>query len=330
LPIPPFLTHPFENDFDIGDELGSGSFSVVKLAISKKDGKKYAAKIIDKGNDDPKKLEMVKSEGRILNAIDHPNVISLNSLYETPTTFIMVLELVTGGELFDKIVELQFYSEKDASKITRQLLSSLAHMHSRNIVHRDLKPENLILSSHEPDADIKLADFGLAEFIPGGVPSLTSAVGTPGYISPEILLTLEGGPPYGPSTDMWSTGIILYILLCGFPPFYEEDEEDLYDAIIEGNFSYPDPYWTQVSDSAKDLISKMLVVDPKVRITAEQALEHPWVKGETAKSDHMDTAQIELRKFRARQRLKGAIHAVRAMKKLGGIAAALKKKEAKA
>jgi len=325
LPLPPFRTDPIEEEFGISDELGSGSFSVVKLCTHKHTGLKYAAKIIDQEKGDIKKLEMVKSECRILGAISHPNVISLHSLYQTSTHYIMVLEIVTGGELFDKIVELQFYSEKDASKITQQLLSALHHMHSRNIVHRDLKPENLLLSSHQPDADIKLADFGLAEFLPNGQPCLTSAVGTPGYISPEILLTLEGGPPYGTATDLWSTGVILYILLCGFPPFYEEDEEDLYDAIIVGTYEFPEAYWSQVSDSAKDLIQKLLVVDPKQRYTAEQALAHPWVKGETAKSVHMDTAVSELKKFRARQRLKGAIHAVRAMKKLGGLAAALKK-----
>jgi len=325
LPHPTFKGDTFESDYDGAEELGSGSFSVVKLCVNKKNGKKYAAKIIDRGNDDPKKLEMVISESKILQAVHHPNIIELVDLYQSPSHYIMVLELVTGGELFDKIVELQFYSEKDASKVTQSLLSSLEHMHSKNIVHRDLKPENLLLSSSNPDADIKLADFGLAEFLPEGVPSLTSAVGTPGYLSPEILLTLEGGPPYGTSTDMWSTGVILYILLCGFPPFYEEDEEDLYDSIIEGKFSFPDPYWSKVSDSAKDLITKLLVVDPNHRISSKQALEHPWVRGETALGDHMDTAVAELKKFRARQRLRGAIHAVRAAKKFGGLVAALKK-----
>eukprot|EP01098_Paradermamoeba_levis_P003749 TRINITY_DN1667_c0_g1_i1.p1 TRINITY_DN1667_c0_g1~~TRINITY_DN1667_c0_g1_i1.p1 ORF type:complete len:366 (-),score=157.56 TRINITY_DN1667_c0_g1_i1:122-1135(-) len=306
-----------EDFYEIGDLLGSGSFAEVKRGKNKQNGEIYAIKMIEKKTiSSPDRMDMVFVEMKILLAVDHDNIVRLKEIFEGSDVYYIVLELISGGELFDKIVQLQFYSEKDASRIIRQVLAAVQHLHERNIIHRDLKPENLLLSSSAEDANIKLADFGLSEIVDGDDVLLKRAVGTPGYIAPEVLLALEGGAGYNKPVDLWGIGVILYILLCGFPPFYDEDEEALYDSIIVGKFTYPEPYWTNVSDSAKDLINRMLVVDPAERLTAAECLNHPWVQGSSAPDKNLDGTVEELKKFRAKQKFKGAILATMALKKL--------------
>eukprot|EP01097_Dermamoeba_algensis_P000578 TRINITY_DN11_c0_g1_i1.p1 TRINITY_DN11_c0_g1~~TRINITY_DN11_c0_g1_i1.p1 ORF type:complete len:338 (-),score=85.80 TRINITY_DN11_c0_g1_i1:30-1043(-) len=309
---------PIEAEYELLEVLGSGSFAEVKKAKHKATGEVFAAKIIDKSTlNTPDRMDMVFVEMKILLLVNHENVVKLKEIFEGPKSYFLILELITGGELFDKIVQLQFYSEKDASRVIRQILSAVKHLHDKHIIHRDLKPENLLLSSHDADANIKLADFGLSDVVESDKVLLKRAVGTPGYIAPEVLLALEGGPGYNIPADIWGVGVILYILLCGFPPFYDEDEEALYDSIIDGGFSYPEPYWTGISDSAKDLINKMLVVDPSRRLTAEECLKHPWVQGSAAPGEkHLDGTIEEMKKFRAKQKFKGAILATMAAKKL--------------
>jgi len=298
----------------VTETLGSGSFSTVKLAYDRVTENKYAIKIIDKKKFGAKKeeLAMIQTEIEIMRMIEHPNIISLHEVFEDKTTkkIYLVMELVTGGELFDRIVEKGSYSEKDASELISKVISAVRYLHKKGIIHRDLKPENLLYASQEEDAEIKLADFGLSKIVgldeEAAVTNTTC--GTPGYVAPEVL-RMKG---YDKSVDMWSIGVILYILLCGFPPFYEENTAKLFQTIMDGKYDFPDPEWTNISDSAKDLIQRSLTVDSKKRITADEALEHPWILGYTAKEDKLDNSVIDKlkRSQTARRRLKGAINAV--------------------
>lgn len=324
------VRHPKNEDirehFDIGEELGHGSFSVVHLCTRKTDGKQSAVKIIDKSKLGDK-IEMIELEVKILEvAGSHPNIVVLEEIFETETHVFLILEIVNGGELFDKIVELQFYSEKVASQLIAQVMSATVHLHEKNIVHRDLKPENLLLESDKDDSPVKLADFGLSAFAKPG-DKLTKAVGTPGYIAPEILMTLdEDLDGYNVEVDEWSIGIIMYILLCGFPPFFSEDDDECFDMIIAGEFDFPSPYWDNVSEDAKDLLRKLLVTDPAKRLTAADALKHPWLVS-AAPDVALSENQASLKKFVAKQRWKKAINTTIAINKFA--AWGQRKKEAR-
>jgi len=213
---------------------------------------------------------------------------------------------------------LSHYSEKEASKIISQVLAGVQHLHTNRIVHRDLKPENLLLSSKDIDADIKITDFGLSEIFEEGQPmQMSRAVGTPGYLAPEILELLDNGKPYSKEVDLWSIGVILYILLCGFPPFYGDNDDEVYDKIVAGEWRFLSPYWDDVSQSAKDLITNLLELNPTKRFTAEQALSHPWIAARDRNSEaHLGTTISELKKFNAKRKFKGAILAVKALNKM--------------
>jgi len=174
--------------------------------------------------------------------------------------------------LFDRIVGKGSYKEKDAAFLIKQLVESLAYLHAKDIVHRDLKPENLLLKSKDDDTVIKLADFGLSKIV-GQEVMMQTACGTPGYVAPEVLKATG----YGKEVDMWSVGVITYILLCGFPPFYQDNIPLLFESIMTADYDYPAEYWDHISDSAIDFIDSLLVVNPKKRLTAEQALQHKWL-----------------------------------------------------
>jgi len=260
--------------YDIGEELGRGAFSIVKLATSKKDGSKWAVKIIDKksaGQD----MDRLETEIEILKKVSHPNIICLKDIYDTKLMFYIVTELVTGGELFDKIVEVGNYSEKDAALLVQKMVDAIGYLHHLGIVHRDLKPENLLLKDGSNITEVKIADFGLSKIV-GQKVMMQTACGTPGYVAPEVLQA-QG---YGPEVDLWSIGVITYILLCGFPPFYHEELPELFEQIMSADFDFPEEYWDSVSNEAKDFIKKLLVVKPQDRMTVEQALKHPWIQGQ--------------------------------------------------
>jgi serine/threonine protein kinase len=209
------------------------------------------------------------------------------------------MELVTGGELFNRIVELGAYTEEMAVKVVRSLLDAVAYLHSLNIAHRDLKPTNLLLKSVDDDSDVKIADFGLSKIL-GENALMQTACGTPIYVAPEVL----SGEAYEREVDLWSIGVIMYILLCGFPPFFNDgtDVGMLFDQIMTGTFEFPDPYWTNISDDAKNLIKQFLTVDPAKRPTAEEALKHPWIAGggSAAKLD----VKAKLKEFNSRRKAK--------------------------
>ncbi|XP_051690504.2 calcium/calmodulin-dependent protein kinase type IV isoform X1 [Oryctolagus cuniculus] len=295
--------------FEVESELGRGATSIVYRCKQKGTQKPYALKVLKKTVD----KKIVRTEIGVLLRLSHPNIIKLKEIFETPTEISLVLELVTGGELFDRIVEKGYYSERDAADAVKQILEAVAYLHENGIVHRDLKPENLLYATPAPDAPLKIADFGLSKIVDHQV-LMKTVCGTPGYCAPEILR----GCAYGPEVDMWSVGIITYILLCGFEPFYDErGDQFMFRRVLNCEYYFISPWWDEVSLNAKDLVRKLIVLDPKKRLTTFQALQHPWVTGKAANFVHMDTAQKKLQEFNARRKLKAAVKAVVASSRLG-------------
>ncbi|XP_026554871.1 calcium/calmodulin-dependent protein kinase type IV-like [Pseudonaja textilis] len=297
-------------DFYImGPELGRGATSVVYSCEEKGSHVQYAAKILKKTID----KKIVRTEIGVLLRLSHPNIIKLKDIFETPTEITLILELVTGGELFDRIVERGFYSERDAAHVVKQILEAVSYLHSNGVAHRDLKPENLLYADLSSDAPLKIGDFGLSKIV-DEQDTMKTVCGTPGYCAPEIL----HGSPYGPEVDMWSVGVITYILLCGFEPFFDpRGDQYMYSRILNCDYEFVSPWWDEVSLNAKDLVQKLIVLDPQKRLTVHQALEHPWVTGKAAKFAHMDSTQKKLQEFNARRKLKAAVKAVVASSRLG-------------
>ncbi|XP_061594838.1 calcium/calmodulin-dependent protein kinase type IV [Cololabis saira] len=291
-----------EDFYSLSAELGRGATSVVYRCEEKQTQKPYAVKVLKKTID----KKIVRTEIGVLLRLSHPNIIQLKEIFETDTDIALVLELVTGGELFDRIVERGYYSERDAAHVIKQILEAVAYLHENGVVHRDLKPENLLYADLTLDAPLKIADFGLSKIIDEQV-TMKTVCGTPGYCAPEILR----GNAYGPEVDMWSVGVILYILLCGFEPFFDpRGDQYMYSRILNCDYEFVSPWWDEVSLNAKDLVSKLIVLDPHKRLSVREALQHPWVLGKAARFSHMDTTQRKLQEFNARRKLKAAMKAV--------------------
>ncbi|XP_043679479.1 calcium/calmodulin-dependent protein kinase type 1-like isoform X1 [Vespula pensylvanica] len=294
-----------EDKYILKELLGTGAFSEVRLAESKeKPGQMFAVKIIDKkalkGKEDSLENEikvlrrfservtpqsgdgLLKSDSSGETGwLTHPNIVQLLETYEDKLKVYLVMELVTGGELFDRIVEKGSYTEKDASGLIRQVLEAVDYMHEQGVVHRDLKPENLLYYSPDEDSKIMISDFGLSKMEDSGI--MATACGTPGYVAPEVLAQ----KPYGKAVDVWSIGVISYILLCGYPPFYDENDANLFAQILKGEFEFDSPYWDDISDSAKDFIHKLMCVNVEQRYTCKQALAHPWISGNAASNKNI-------------------------------------------
>ncbi|CAH1778060.1 unnamed protein product [Owenia fusiformis] len=268
--------------YAIGKIIGEGNFAVVKECVSRIKKKAFALKIIDKTKCKGKE-QMIENEVSILRRVKHPNIILLVEDFDTATELYLVMELVKGGDLFMAISTLTKYTEQDASGMIYNLASAVKYLHSLNIVHRDVKPENLLVCEHEDGSkSLKLGDFGLATEVQG---PLFTVCGTPTYVAPEVLT--ETG--YGLKIDVWASGVITYILLCGFPPFVSatNNQDELFDLVMEAKFEFTSPFWDGISDSAKELISKMLLLNPGDRYSAAQVLDHPWVADDTAKDCDM-------------------------------------------
>jgi len=296
-------TPTVEDKYDLKDVLGTGAFSQVRLAESKEDGHMHAIKIIDKkalrGKEDS-----LENEIRVLKRLDHKNVVKLLEAYESRTCVYLVMELVTGGELFDRIVEKGSYSEKDAADLIKQVLSAVAYMHEEGVVHRDLKPENLLYYSPDADSKIMISDFGLSKMEESGV--MATACGTPGYVAPEVLAQ----KPYGKAVDVWSIGVISYILLCGYPPFYDENDANLFAQILKGEFEFDSPYWDDISEEAKDFIRSLMCVNVENRLTCQNALEHCWITGKQSERNIHATVSEQLKKNFAKSRWRQAYNAI--------------------
>ncbi|XP_034093586.1 calcium/calmodulin-dependent protein kinase type II delta chain isoform X4 [Gymnodraco acuticeps] len=299
------LSTRFTDEYQLFEELGKGAFSIVRRCSKKSTGQEYAAKIINTKKLSARDHQKLDREARICRLLKHPNIVRLHDSISEEGFHYLVFDLVTGGELFEDIVAREYYSEADASHCINQILESVSHIHQHDIVHRDLKPENLLLASKMKGAAVKLADFGLAIEVQAEQQAWFGFAGTPGYLSPEVLRK----DPYGKPVDIWACGVILYILLVGYPPFWDEDQHKLYQQIKAGAYDFPSPEWDTVTPEAKNLINQMLTINPAKRITADQAINHPWVcqRSTVASMIHRQETVECLRKFNARRKLKGAI-----------------------
>jgi len=274
------LSKGVHKSYEIGKTIGKGSFAVVKEGLQKETGLRVAIKIVDK-KDAVFDAESLEQEIATMKKVSHPNCVLLHEVYDESNKTYLIIDLITGGTVMDRIIAIDHFSEKDAAAVTADVLNAIHYLHNIGITHRDLKPENLLYASNDPNSPdyntIKVADFGLAKFVSESSMMKTTC-GTPGYVAPEVLdpyLPFTNG--YGPEVDLWSLGVVLYIMLCGFPPFYDDSTAVLFKQIRKGEYTFPSPYWDEVSDGAKDIVSKVLVVDPSKRYTAQQCLDHAWI-----------------------------------------------------
>ncbi|XP_058645934.1 calcium/calmodulin-dependent protein kinase type II subunit beta isoform X6 [Onychostoma macrolepis] len=295
----------FTDEYQLYEELGKGAFSVVRRCVKLCTGQEHAAKIINTKKLSARDHQKLEREARICRLLKHPNIVRLHDSISEEGFHYLLFDLVTGGELFEDIVAREYYSEADASHCIQQILEAVLHCHQMGVVHRDLKPENLLLASKCKNAAVKLADFGLAIEVQGDQQAWFGFAGTPGYLSPEVLRK----EAYGKPVDIWACGVILYILLVGYPPFWDEDQHKLYQQIKAGAYDFPSPEWDTVTPEAKNLINQMLTINPAKRITAQEALKHPWVcqRSTVASMMHRQETVECLKKFNARRKLKGAI-----------------------
>jgi len=262
-----------EDYYDLIDEIGQGQYASVHRAEHKDTGDEYAVKLIDKGSSG---VTVSDKEIAVMIRINNENCVRLFEVYETETEVQMVLELLGGADLFDRIIQKQKYSEEEGKQLMKRVCLGVSHLHSSNVIHRDLKPENILLVSPDDDISCKVADFGLSRMFPEGGPreqKTGTLCGTPGYVAPEVLKRV----PYSYPVDVWSLGVITYITLCGFPPFPLDMQAESVKKVKNAEFSFPSPYWDEMSDASKDFIKQMIVTDPEKRATMEQVLAHPWL-----------------------------------------------------
>ncbi|XP_077385226.1 calcium/calmodulin-dependent protein kinase type 1 isoform X2 [Festucalex cinctus] len=307
-------TSDVKEQYDFKDILGTGAFSEVVLAEEKRTQRLVAIKCIPKKALEGKE-NSIENEIAVLHKIKHTNIVTLEEIFESKSHLYLVMQLVSGGELFDRIIEKGFYTEKDASKLIQQILDAVKYLHDMGIVHRDLKPENLLYYSMDEDSKIMISDFGLSK-IEGSGSVMSTACGTPGYVAPEVLAQ----KPYSKAVDCWSIGVIAYILLCGYPPFYDENDSKLFEQILKAEYEFDSPYWDDISDSAKDFIVHLMEKDPNIRYTCEQALQHPWIAGDTALDKNIhESVSAQIKKNFAKSKWKQAFNAtavVRHMRRL--------------
>ncbi|XP_040997232.1 calcium-dependent protein kinase SK5 [Juglans microcarpa x Juglans regia] len=297
----PYRTQDLGEIYTLGRELGQGQFGITYLCTEMCTGHKYACKSIPK-----RKLlyaedyEDVLREIQIMHHLsEHPHVVRIRGTYEDSVAVHLVMELCEGGELFDRIAKKGHFSEREAAKLIKTILGIVEACHSLGVIHRDLKPENFLFDSAEEDAALKATDFGLSVFYKPGQ-TFCDVVGSPYYVAPEVLRK-----HYGPETDVWSAGIILYILLSGVPPFWAESEKGIFREILQGKLDFQSEPWPGISESAKDLIRKMLERNPKKRLTAHEVLCHPWIVDDIAPDKPLDSAVLSrLKKFSAMNKLK--------------------------
>ncbi|XP_064399432.1 calcium/calmodulin-dependent protein kinase type 1-like [Halichondria panicea] len=296
--------------YTLKEELGKGAFSIVYKAREKSSSKEYAIKVIRKDALKGKE-EALQMEIDVLRKVKHTNIVYLMEVFDSKSKLYLVMELVTGGELFDRIIAKGSYTESDASSLIGQVLDAIDYLHSQGIVHRDLKPENLLYYSPDDDSKIMISDFGLSKMADDSdIDQLGTACGTPGYVAPEVLRRR----PYGKAVDCWSIGVIAYILLCGYPPFYHENDAELFQQIMRGDYEFDSPYWDDISSSAKDFIKHLMEIDAQNRYTCRQAIEHPWISGGVAPTKNIHGSVSEqIKKNAAKLKWKKVAIAARAI-----------------
>ncbi|KAI5998914.1 kinase-like domain-containing protein [Pisolithus orientalis] len=309
-----------------GRTLGSGTYAIVKEAIHIKTGEYYACKVINKKLMEGRE-HMVRNEIAVLKRISsgHPNIVTLHDYFETAHNLYLCFDLCTGGELFDSICARGQYTEADAAELVRTILEAVKYIHDCGIVHRDLKPENLLFRSKpERTSEIMIADFGLSRVMPDSkFNMLTEVCGTPGYMAPEIFKKTGHGKP----VDVWAMGVITYFLLAGYTPFDRDTQKQEMEAIIAGDYRFePEEYWNNVSDAARSFVSSCLTVDPDLRPTAAEALQHSWLTAEVPHCVEKDGQPANLlpqvrKAFNARRTFRKAVFSMMAMRRMSTLAA---------
>jgi len=254
------------------NKLGRGNFAVVRKVQRKKDGKFFAAKIITKKAMKPRDLKLLGEEVNILKKLAHPNINKLIETFDTKHHLYIVLELLQGENLFENIIKQRQYTEDDAANVVKQVARACEYMHPRGVIHRDLKPENLVYLDKEKQ-HICVTDFGLSKYVSDEDQMTKTACGTPAFVAPEILRQEK----YNAQVDMWSLGVILYTMLCGYPPFVEKNLPSLYKVIKSGKVKFDKPYWDNISNTAKDCVRGLLTVDPAKRLDPVNLLKHKWL-----------------------------------------------------
>lgn len=291
-----------DSKYCIGSTRGRGSFSVVKDATHRTTKHRFAVKVIDKSLLGPNK-DGVLTEIAILKEVRHPNVIRFHDIFESSSHLYLVMELLEGGELYDAIVSKGCFKEDEAFVLFQQLIGAIRYLHSQNIVHRDLKPENILFDSRSTEAQVKITDFGLSKIWDKSQGPLKTMCGSPGYVAPEVL----EGKGYGHLVDIWSAGVVLYVLLCGFPPFSSENEAELYEEIKTAPVEFPSPDWDHISSDAKQLILGMLDRDPLRRLDADQVISSRWMsflRRKRERDQNLLEAHLRLKDVLAKRQLK--------------------------
>jgi len=304
--------------YDVGDKLGEGAFAVVRKGQHKETNKVYAIKIVNRSSLGKAMEVALEDEIFILKELEHENVMGLHEVFVSINYYYLVTEYLDGGELFDRIVGKDSYTETEARRVCKILFTALVYIHSKKIAHRDLKPENLLLQYKESDSELKIADFGFSKLSPTE-DTLSTVCGTPGYVAPEILSRKR----YGTQSDMWSAGVIVFILLGGYPPFYGDTEKEMFTATLSGDWEFDEESWGHISQGPKDLIDRLLTQDPQKRLTATDALNHPWMtaKRNTLSDQSLFKSQVGIKRYQGKKKLKAAMRAVMFVGKMndGGI-----------
>uniref|UniRef100_A0A8C8SM35 non-specific serine/threonine protein kinase n=1 Tax=Pelusios castaneus TaxID=367368 RepID=A0A8C8SM35_9SAUR len=309
-----------EELYELLEKLGSGHFGVVKRCRKRSSGTLYAAKFVKvrkcKGSRLGLDREQVEREVSILQQLEHPNILRLHDLFSCKAEMVLILELIHGGELFDFIAEKEMLTEAEAIEFLQQILQGVAYLHSRHIAHFDLKPENIMLLEKDvPNPKIKIIDFGLAQKLEDGV-IFKSLCGTPQYIAPEVI----NYEPLSSATDMWSIGVITYILLSGMSPFQGETDAETLSSVIAGSYEFEEKYFSETTEMAKDFIRLLLVKEPRNRMTAAECLVHPWIKPlsrkQAASRSRSSINMKNFRKFNARRKWKLSYNMVSACNRL--------------
>eukprot|EP01105_Mastigella_eilhardi_P020116 TRINITY_DN4772_c0_g1_i2.p1 TRINITY_DN4772_c0_g1~~TRINITY_DN4772_c0_g1_i2.p1 ORF type:complete len:468 (-),score=151.87 TRINITY_DN4772_c0_g1_i2:164-1483(-) len=262
-----------EDLYTIGKELGRGGFSIVYEGIEKATNKMVALKCVKKIGQPPEVIKLLQREISIMSKLKHTGIVELLDVFETPDYINMVLEHISGGELYDQIISRGSFTEKDAANVVLQLLDAALYMHGNGVAHRDLKPENLLMCGDK----VKIADFGLSkDFSMASV--MTTCCGSPSYVAPEVL----SGGSYDTECDIWSIGVITYVLVSGYLPFFADTQQELFEKILQGKYSFSQPLWKDISDEAKDFIGKCLTLAPASRPSAQDCIKHPWIASQGA------------------------------------------------
>ena len=289
--------------YRIGKMLGQGAFGEVRVCMHRESGAQRAVKVLRKAHMDEDEKRMFFNEISVLRDLDHPNILKMYEFFEDEKRYYIVTDICKGGELFDEILNRGKFSEKDAAVLMKQVLSCINYCHQNRIVHRDLKPENILLEQNKEFDQIKIIDFGTSLYFKENQ-KLSEKLGTPYYIAPEVL-----AKNYNEKCDIWSCGVITYIVLSGIPPFNGASDQEIMKRVKTGKFAFSDPCWKNISDQAKDFITQLLTMDINKRPSAADALKHPWIEQaneqiSNVSNDVAMTALSNLQNFNAKSKLK--------------------------